>query len=125
MFFSHKMKRRNVSPMVRTYGIEASNKSMDFLIKGSHPGVSSAMKALVEKRMGEKIRKVVGYQEHIESSGGCETCSFDEIVVDVVFKSIEGHLCMVQFQESLASLISALVPGDNSEESKTDAREIV
>lgn len=39
----------------------------------------------VEKSVGESIDKVVCYDERIDYGGFCETCSYEDYVIDIYF----------------------------------------
>lgn len=96
------------SPMVKRYGVYVKSSLISRLRKRSDVEVSERFKPYVENVVGQRIRKVVCYEENLESSGYCNTCAFEELVVNIYFKSVEGYLCKLRFVGGLPELISIL-----------------
>lgn len=59
--------------MIESYSDRSSDKVCDML------------QNFVETSVGESIDKVLCYDERIEYGGYCETCSYEEYVIDIYF----------------------------------------
>ncbi|MFE2997959.1 hypothetical protein ACFXG4_23435 [Nocardia sp. NPDC059246] len=54
------------------------------------------------------IAEVYSFEERVMSSGGCETCAFDWVVVDVTYKDSQGRKREFRFDDDFATLVRAL-----------------
>lgn len=92
----------------KTYGSDMSSRYVSFLQRRNLPKLREAFKPLVESRLGVPIRHVVAYEETTVNGGFCETCSFEYVVVKIVFKSSEGKLCVYTIEDTLWDLMRRL-----------------
>lgn len=92
----------------KTYGSSMNSRYVSYLQRRDLPQLRDAFKPLVESRLGVPIRRVVTYEETTVNGGYCETCSFEYVVVKVVFKSSEGKLCVYTIESTLWDLMRQL-----------------
>lgn len=96
----------------RMYGLTPSPQPayISYLKKNTTPKLRAAFKAILEETLNVPIRYVVCYNEIYKAARGyCETCSYEETIVEVYFKSSEGKLCKFTYTESLVDLVKRLV----------------
>jgi len=67
-----------------------------------------SMQLLIEDRYGRQIRRVIGFEEKTKDGGGCSTCSFDYIEVDIYFKDWGGRILKLEYGGSLPELVVSL-----------------
>lgn len=72
----------------------------------SNDKVCDMLKNFVEKSIGESIDKVVCYDERIDYGGFCETCSYEDYVIDIYFTVNDSNdYYKYTFYDSMSDLL--------------------
>lgn len=94
----------------KRYGIEPpTSMHITHMKKNNLPTLRKALKTIVEDTISTPIRYVVCFEETTKFGGFCNTCSYEETVVDIYFKSSEGKLCKITYIENTQALLGRLI----------------
>ncbi len=74
-----------------------------------------AFKPLVERIIEQPIRRVITYNERIQYGGFCNTCSYEETIVEVFFKSWGGRMCCLVITGSFTEVTRSLVKASEAQ----------
>lgn len=97
-------------------GYPRSVRTLDFFERRALPRLQratikplrQALAVYLAAELSRPIRSVVAYQEHTVSGGGCSTCEFNYIILDVYFKDSSGRTFLWRYEGYLSEIIAKL-----------------
>lgn len=83
-------------------------KSIPALHRAMSKTMQTALHLHMEDLFGNRIRRVVAFEELTKVGGGCNTCIFTYTEVDVYFKNWSGRLLKYSLNDDFSTLVLTL-----------------